>query len=306
MTTKADKSEIDEIVMLHVDVDPPKRKDIDLAMEQAHILNRLKGYHPPPSIIIGSGGGYWGLWLLREPVPVRDAAHADDLALYNLALAEALGGDTKARDISRIARLPGTINLPNAEKRKAGRVPALATFEFYPDRVPTSPQHRHRRLVSASAAPAAPTAPASSATGDEDDDLAWLDDDPRLKAIIRLGRDPHNPRQWPRDDGGDHDANRAVLFVAGAMVRRFCGDEQIENVLLNPGYGISDHCLRQDNSLRAAQRAIAETRRTERAGAAHGRSGWQERRRDDGHDKQQERHDDTRHQETMTTSRSAR
>lgn len=81
------------------------------------------------------------------------------------------------------------------------------------------------------------------------------------------------------------------------MVRRFCGDEQIENVLLNPGYGISDHCLRQDNSLRAAQRAIAETRRTERAGAAHGRSGWQERRRDDGHDKQQERHDDTRHQD---------
>lgn len=46
MTTKADKSEIDEIVMLRVDVDPPKRKDIDLAMEQAHILDRLKGYHP--------------------------------------------------------------------------------------------------------------------------------------------------------------------------------------------------------------------------------------------------------------------
>jgi hypothetical protein len=39
---------------------------------------------------------------------------------------EALGADPSARNIHHILQLPGTVNWPNAKKRKAGQVPVLS------------------------------------------------------------------------------------------------------------------------------------------------------------------------------------
>ena len=49
----------------------------------------------------------------------------DRVERINRQLAADLGGDN-CHNIDRIMRLPGTINVPNAKKRKAGRVPTLA------------------------------------------------------------------------------------------------------------------------------------------------------------------------------------
>jgi hypothetical protein len=56
-----------------------------------------------------------------------------DIEARNWALALRLGADPSTRNIDRILRLPGTINYPNAKKRKDGRVACEAVLLEYND-----------------------------------------------------------------------------------------------------------------------------------------------------------------------------
>jgi len=76
-----------------------------------------------PSTVIDSGGGQWGFWKLAEPLPVENVAAIE---AQNKALTGRFHGDAQAHNLDRIARLPGTINIPNAAKRKKGRTEAPA------------------------------------------------------------------------------------------------------------------------------------------------------------------------------------
>lgn len=105
---KATKADIRAAHYTHVDID-----DIDG-------LARLKAYRLKPSFIVFSGGGYQAFWKLAEP-----ATDLDRVERINRQLAADLGGDN-CHNIDRIMRLPGTINVPNAKKQAAGRVPTLA------------------------------------------------------------------------------------------------------------------------------------------------------------------------------------
>lgn len=105
---KASKGDIVAAHYAHVDID-----DLDG-------LERLRAYKLPPSFIVFSGGGYQAFWKLSEPT-----TDLDRVERINRQLAADLGGDN-CHNIDRIMRLPGTINLPNAKKRQAGRVPTLA------------------------------------------------------------------------------------------------------------------------------------------------------------------------------------
>ncbi len=51
----------------------------------------------------------------------------------NAALMKELGAKAGTQNIDRILRLPGTINHPNAVKRRAGRVPCMATQLWFKD-----------------------------------------------------------------------------------------------------------------------------------------------------------------------------
>lgn len=63
----------------------------------------------PPSIVIDSGGGYHGYWLLESPLAVTEDNRAEIVqTLKGMALA--LGADTKVADLARVMRLPGTVN----------------------------------------------------------------------------------------------------------------------------------------------------------------------------------------------------
>jgi hypothetical protein len=148
LTSKAKRQDIHAVHYLHADLDP--RVGEELLAEQERIKKLLTGEGRPdvlpsvipmPTAIICSGSGFQALWLLDKPLEVvgsSDAeriASADDIGGYNRTLELALGGD-HCFDVSRILRLPGTINYPSAKKKERGRVEALAELiEFDPSRV---------------------------------------------------------------------------------------------------------------------------------------------------------------------------
>ncbi len=107
---KATKTDIALVRFLHA--------DIDLADEET--LSKIRDFAPKPTIIVFSGGGFHPLWKLREP-----SGEFDRVERINMGIASELGGDN-CHNIDRLLRLPGTINVPNAKKRAAGRFPVLA------------------------------------------------------------------------------------------------------------------------------------------------------------------------------------
>lgn len=123
--TKLRRDEIGAVRAFHVDIDN---------------LEGEPDWDPDclPSAVIDSGGGRWGLWKLAEPVPVEDVAQ---LEAQNRALTARFAGDAQAHNLDRIARLPGTLNIPNAAKRKKGRVERVArmlaktALEYHPDEI---------------------------------------------------------------------------------------------------------------------------------------------------------------------------
>lgn len=107
---KAKKLDIVSVRAAHVDVD----------INDESTLAALHDFSPNPTVIIFTGGGYQALWKLAQPSLEFERAERT-----NYWVAQQLGGDN-CHNIDRVLRLPGTINLPNARKRKAGRVPVLA------------------------------------------------------------------------------------------------------------------------------------------------------------------------------------
>jgi hypothetical protein len=63
----------------------------------------------PPSIVVRSGGGLHGYWLLNTPVQLTPETREDfKRALHGLI--NIVGGDPATRDLARIMRMPGTVN----------------------------------------------------------------------------------------------------------------------------------------------------------------------------------------------------
>ena len=84
--------------------------DIDGVSAKAG-YQRLIGMPLQPSIIVFSGGGVHGYWLLDNPVEVNpDSAFRLRRVLHGTAIAAGEGGDAKVRDLARVMRLPGFVN----------------------------------------------------------------------------------------------------------------------------------------------------------------------------------------------------
>ena len=93
------------------------------------MLARAKAYQPSPSIIINSGNGFGLFWALEKPIKVTPA-NLLKLKGYNKKLIDDLQGDPACVNLDHVMRIPFTINMPGSNKRKAGRVPALASVVF--------------------------------------------------------------------------------------------------------------------------------------------------------------------------------
>ncbi|WP_299939226.1 phage/plasmid primase, P4 family [uncultured Nitratireductor sp.] len=99
----------------HVDIDPAG-PEWDKAAAIADLEARAN-----PSVIVDSGNGLQALWRLPE-----DSADIEAVRRANRGLICGLAGDCGTHDESRILRVPGTVNWPDARKRAIGRVPTLA------------------------------------------------------------------------------------------------------------------------------------------------------------------------------------
>lgn len=129
-TSKANKEDIASAEWLHVDIDPADGQDLKEERERAlsTLTDRLPKGVPEPTCIVFSGGGFQAFWKLKKPVVIDgDIAKAEEFELYNKRLEQIFGGD-HCHNVDRIMRLPGTVNIPDAKKRKKGRVEELATL----------------------------------------------------------------------------------------------------------------------------------------------------------------------------------
>jgi predicted P-loop ATPase len=238
LTSKAKKKDVEELVMLHVDIDPKKDEDPEAARADA-IARLEEGKHaPPPSIVIDSGGGVQAFWLLDEPLYIGgNIPAAEEAEAYNRHLEECFEADS-CHNCDRVMRLPGTINLPNQRKRDGGRVPRVAQLlEYHDDRVYPLAAFR-----------AAPRSPSMGVVSLERGELRRIASERDLEewqvpgwatATIAQGEHPTEPGKW----GGDR--SRAVFAVTCELVRRGVPPELIVGILTDEGLGISGHIRAQ-------------------------------------------------------------
>ena len=96
---------------IFVDIDPVKSNSFgqnqELLMEY---VNQLIPYKlPPPNILVSSGRGSWLIWLL-EPTPAQALPTWNKVQAYFVDSLLHLGADPKCKDVTRVMRVPGSIN----------------------------------------------------------------------------------------------------------------------------------------------------------------------------------------------------
>jgi len=240
LTKKATKKQITAAQWLHIDIDPSADASLFDA-ERKRILKRLKEHSVAPSLIIDSGGGFQGFWRLSEDVKTEDWA---EFERHNRQLETDLGGD-HCHNVDRIMRLPGTINVPNKKKAKAGRKKALTKVVFQDD-----------KTFELSVFPQAPLLDGGE-SGDIGRERVQLSGNlPRLnevddldqhgevsshvKMMIVQGMDPDRPDKY-------ESRSEAFWFVCCELVRCKIPNDVIGSVLLDPDFMISGHALDQKN-----------------------------------------------------------
>lgn len=236
MFKKAKKTDIAAIEFCLADLDPNKDEKSEAA--KARYLQQLETFEPKPTAIVDSGNGIQCLWRLAQRIELSSdsATVIEDVEARIKAIIVRLGAEPGTQNIDRILRLPGTTNLPNETKRKAGRVPcptALIGFNgvsYALDAFPLPDGEHHARQ--------------------ETEDVAHGEGGDKLERIIRCG------------ENGEFkgDRSRAVWWVVCEMLRQNCVDTAIVSTLLDRANKISDHVNTQAKPREYAERQVAEAR----------------------------------------------
>ena len=245
MTRKAAKTDIAAIEYLLADLDPRDGESPEDA--KSRYLKALETFKPAATAIIDSGNGIQALGRLEarielaEPVgetfPVETAAIIAEVEARSATWMKRLGSVAGTQNIDRILRLPGTTNLPNKKKIKAGRVACRTRLISFND---------FKYSLDAF--------PAPEPSGEERKAGAGIDALPiskRMKDLIRGIDDPEHPYA---------SRSEAVFAVIIAMVGAGCADDQIEAVFLDTGHPISAHVLEQSKPPEYLARQIARAR----------------------------------------------
>lgn len=284
---KGSKDDVTRAVMLHVDADGDRatsaRKLDELGM----------------SFGIDSGNGLWGLRLLDEPMqldpdsppyqkegpdgswlkgdfakyggveqpfdPERRTRLVREVEARNRHLKDLFDGGDSAQNVDRIARLPGTVNWPNATKLAKGCKPAVSRLV-----VPDGPV----RLFKFDEMPATyEDRPKSKSGGEAEVNVSGeqrhveMDDLPkdlndRIKTMIVRGRDEDEPLK-----GQDQSRSAWLLHAVGSLVRAKVDDDTIYSIITDRGYGISASVLDKGNSAQVHRYACRQIKRAKELAA---------------------------------------
>jgi chloramphenicol 3-O-phosphotransferase len=260
LTKKATREDIAEMPWLHVDIDP--RAGEELKEEQARALallsTKLPQGVPAPTVIVFSGGGYQGFWKLEKPIEINgDLVRAEDAKRYNQQL-ELLFGADACHNIDRIMRLPGTINIPNAVKKKKGRKAVLATLVQWEadnvyalDRFTPAPQVQ---MVGETGFGGAPVQVGGNIDRYSIDDLDKWNIPDRLKVIIVQGNHPEEKKE------GDNSRSSWLFDVCCNLVRHGVPDEVVFSIITDPDFGISGSVIEQKDPAKYALRQIGRAK----------------------------------------------
>ena len=292
LDSKAAKTDIAAIEYMLADLDPSKGESSQDAKKR--YLQQLNGeFEPKPTAVVDSGNGIQCLWkletriILREPVSTRtangkeklafspeDQAKIDDVEERVETIMHRLGSAAGTQNIDRILRVPGTINLPNEVKRKAGRSSCPSELLWfngvsYPlDAFPKDEPEDIALLDSDNPLDDLQTK-VDSDTPERGDDNARLKSN-GLDDLVLLGKTAERLRtlikQGQVEGLSFSSRSEACLHVACELLRAGKPNETILAVLLDPANGISAHHHEQSDPKRAARRTLdAALERQERA-----------------------------------------
>ncbi len=257
LNKKASKADISSVSHQWVDIDPDYagRESADEAKAAALVALRSQTHGIPlPTAIVDSGGGIQAFWKLKDPVQIKDRnENAAEIESRNKHLEKVFGADN-CSNIDRIMRLPGTINWPNAKKRKYGRVPAPAKLlEHDPERIydialfPKLETAKKSKKL-----PVAPEAvPDSGRQVESIDDLDKWNVPERTKQIITDGRNVH---EGPKE--GDDSRSGWLFDVLCELIRCEVPDEVAVVIITDPRFKISESVLEKSNPKQYARRQV--------------------------------------------------
>lgn len=250
LSSKAQKEDIASAQWLHVDIDPSDNGDISEEREKAlsMLTDRLPKGVPEPTVIIFSGGGYQAFWRLDQPVMIDgDIAKAEEFERYNKRLEQIFGGD-HCHNVDRIMRLPGTVNVPDAKKRKKGRVETLAVMlQFKVKNVYSLDDFKPAASVQLTGAGSSRGSVSSASVElnipgniERIQDLSELDEwsvPDRVKVIIAQGHHPEQPKK------GDNSRSAWLFDCVCSLTRLGVPDAVIFSLLTDPDWGISSSVI---------------------------------------------------------------
>jgi hypothetical protein len=248
LTRKANKEDIKQANWLHVDIDPADGQNIEEERDRllSVITDKLPKGIPDPTVIIFSGGGYQAFWKLEEPFVIDGSVQTaeQDFEPYNIRLSQIFGGDN-CHNVDRIMRLPGTVNIPDAKKRKKGRVETLAKLLQFNTKVYPIDKFKKAQAVQVSG----PSRDGNDYQGVEVNipgnvervqDLSELDEwnvPDRVKVVIAQGMHPEQPKE------GDNSRSAWLFDCVCSLVRCNVPDEVIYAILTDPDWGIASSII---------------------------------------------------------------
>jgi len=249
VSKKPKRADVKELAWLHCDIDPRAGEDLDQERQRALrlLLDPPNGL-PFPTAIVFSGGGYQGFWKLKEPFAINgEEALYEKAKRYNQSLELVFGADN-CSNVDRVMRLPGTINRPDAQKRKKGRTETLAELVEW----------RDNYVYPLGDFTPAPAVQKSEGSANVDkacvrplthEEVMALPVSDLCKVVIGQGHDPDNPDRFPS-------RSEAVHYVCCECVRSGVDDQTIFSIVMDPGWPISGHVLDQKGSPGYAIRQI--------------------------------------------------
>ncbi len=94
----------------------------DFNNDKAATRAAIEALEPPPSAVVDSGGGYHCYWLLNEPYSLATPDARKEIVKLQAAWVRLMGGDTAAKDLARVLRVPGTKNYKYTPPRDVAMV----------------------------------------------------------------------------------------------------------------------------------------------------------------------------------------